>query len=88
MKRGRVISIMLTWSMKQPSSSRISSMTISTDQGDRPPPWTSATRPLVAPENARICENVVAPMMMNRMMPEMAAVPISALSRLSQLSER
>jgi hypothetical protein len=32
-------------------------------------------RPLLAPENDRICEKVVAPTMMNRIIPEMPAVP-------------
>ena len=47
--------------------------------GDQPRPgrWSR-------PENDRICENVVAPTMMNRIMPEMAAVPRSACIRFSQ----
>ena len=47
-----------------------------------------ATRPLVAPEKVRTCENVVAPMMMNRITPEMAAVPRRASARPAQVSER
>ena len=37
--------------------------------------------PLLAPENDRICEKVVAPRMMNRMMVEIATVPRSAAKR-------
>ena len=40
------------------------------------------------PEKDRICENVVAPTMMNRIMPEMLAVPLSACSRFSIVSAR
>ena len=36
-------------------------------------PADRATRPLLAPENDRICEKVVAPTMMNRIMPEIAS---------------
>ena len=78
MKNGSVMSIMLTWSTKQPRNSSIAIMPASTAHAGKPAPCTSATMPLVAPENDRICENVVAPMMMNRMMPVIAAVPLSA----------
>ncbi len=36
--------------------------------------------PSVAPEKLRICENVVAPRMMNSIIPEMATVPCSAFA--------
>ena len=39
------------------------------------------TSPLLAPENDRICENVVAPTMMNRIIPDTVAAPRSAASR-------
>ncbi len=71
MKKGKVISIMLTWSTKQPSTSRMSIMTASTTAGPNLASCTAVTRPLVAPENVRIWENVVAPTMMKRMTPEM-----------------
>ena len=60
----------------------------STAQPGRPEPWIIETRPLVAPENDRICEKVVAPRMMNRMTPEMAVVPISALTSAAQVRLR
>ena len=45
--------------------------------------------PSVAPEKLRICENVVAPRMMNRIMPEIATVPRQRLaSALSSVSAR
>jgi hypothetical protein len=43
---------------------------------------------LVAPEKLRTCEKVVAPMMMNRMTPEIAAVPSSAFISARKVSER
>ena len=83
-----MISIVLTWSMKQPSTSRMAIITSSTPKGDSPEPCTSVTSPLVPPEKLRICEKVVAPMTMNRIIPEMAAVPRSESSNAFQLSER
>ena len=46
------------------------------------------TSPLLAPENDRICAKVVAPTMMNRIIPEIAAVPRSACSRFANVSAR
>src|SRR5205814_5196567 len=46
------------------------------------------TMPLVAPEKLSTWENVVAPMMMNRMMPETATVPISAFISAGQVRLR
>ena len=77
MNTGSVISIMLTWSTKMPRKIRISIISATTRNGDRPWPRMAETMPSVAPEKLRICENVVAPRMMNRIMPEMATVPLS-----------
>ena len=55
---------------------------------DRPWPETSATMPLVAPEKLSTCENVVAPRMMNRIVPDTATVPVSAFIRLAKVSAR
>ena len=41
-----------------------------------------------APENERICANVVAPTMMKRIIAEIATVPLSAASRILTLSAR
>ena len=70
-----MISIMLTWSMKQPSTSRTSIIAQSTTTGVSRASRITVTSPLVAPEKARICEKVVAPTMISRMTPEMPAVP-------------
>ena len=44
--------------------------------------------PLVAPEKLSTWENVVAPTMMNRIVPDTATVPLSAVIRLSQVRLR
>jgi hypothetical protein len=44
--------------------------------GDRPCPMMPETMPSVAPEKLRICENVVAPRMMNRIIAEIITVPL------------
>ena len=49
---------------------------------------TRPTMPLVAPEKLRTWENVVAPMMMNRMMPDTATVPVSAFISAAQVRLR
>ncbi len=54
--------------------------------GDRPPPVIAETRPLEAPEKLRICEKVVAPTMMKRIIPEMPMVPRSEARRLARVS--
>ena len=46
------------------------------------------TSPSVAPEKLRICENVVAPRMMNMIMPEMAIAPLSDFISASSVSAR
>ena len=46
------------------------------------------TSPSVAPEKLKICENVVAPRMMNMIMPEMAVAPLSDFIRACKLSTR
>ena len=48
----------------------------------------ACARPLLAPENDRIWEKVVAPTMMKRIIPEIAAVPRSALTRFCSVSAR
>ena len=53
-------------------------MAATTTQGSRAWPVIHCTKPLLAPENDRICENVVAPTMMNKIMPEMLTVPSKA----------
>jgi hypothetical protein len=88
MKNGRQMSIMLTWSTKQPSTSRMTSIAASTIQGASCASVIAATRPLVAPEKVRIWANVVAPTMMKRMIPEMPAVPMSARMRFDHVSAR
>ena len=55
---------------------------------DRPWPVMYCTMPPLAPENDKICAKVVAPRMMNRIMPEMPAVPLSALSTASHVKAR
>ncbi len=42
--------MMLVWSMKKPSSTRIASMPIITTFGVKPDPWINSTKPAVAPE--------------------------------------
>ena len=69
-------------------TSRITIITSNTPKGDSPEPCTSVTSPLVPPEKLRICEKVVAPMTMNRIIPEMAAVPRSESSKARHVSER
>jgi len=46
------------------------------------------TMPCVAPEKLRICENVIAPKIMKRIMPEIATVPRRARIRFSKFSTR
>ena len=70
MNTGSVISIMLTWSTKMPRKISSSIMPASIANGDRPCPKMLETMPSVAPEKLRICENVVAPRMMNRIIAE------------------
>ena len=55
---------------------------------DSPCPETSATMPLVAPEKLSTCEKVVAPRMMNRIVPDTATVPVSAFIRFANVSAR
>jgi hypothetical protein len=55
---------------------------------DRPCAETSPTMPLVAPEKLSTWANVVAPMMMNRMMPDTATVPRSAFISAAQVRLR
>ena len=66
----------------------MSSMPTSAENGSSPAACTASTIPCVAPEKVRICANVVAPTMMKRTMPEIAAVPSSAFMRLASESER
>ncbi len=58
-----------------------------TCMGLRPEPEMSSTSPLLAPENDRICEKVVAPRMMKRISPEIAAVPRRAANRFFRVKE-
>ena len=88
MKMGKVIIIMLTWSTKMPRKISISIIPTMIRLVDRPWPVMSSTRPLLAPENDRICAKVVAPRMMNKIMPEIPAVPLSALITASQVNTR
>ncbi len=44
--------------------------------------------PLTTPEKLSTCENVVAPTMMNRMVPETATVPSSAFIRFAKVRLR
>ena len=59
-----------------------------TAQGARPEPVIACAMPFEAPENERICANVVAPTMMKRIIAEIATVPFSEASRIFQLSAR
>ena len=88
MKIGSVISIMLTCSTNRPRKISTSIMAAITAPGGRPRSAMISTRPLLAPENDRICEKVVAPTMMNRIIPEIAAVPRSAFNRFCTVSAR
>src|SRR5581483_7806985 len=72
MKNGSVISIIDTWSTKQPRNNRTTIMPAMMTTVGRPCAPTRPTMPLVAPEKLRTCENVVAPIMMNRMVPDTA----------------
>src|SRR5437899_1413765 len=56
--------------------------------GDSPCPVIACTKPLLAPENDRICANVVAPRMMKRIIAEIDAVPRSACTIARQVSAR
>ena len=88
MKKGSVMSIMLTWSTKQPRNKRISSIAITIALTDSPSPVTVPSRPLTTPEKLSTCAKVVAPTMMNRIVPETATVPVSAFIRLAKVSPR
>ena len=88
MKNGRVISIMLTWSTKQPRKSRISSIAITRASTGSPRSVTSPIKPLTTPEKLSTCAKVVAPTMMNRMVPDTATVPVSAFIRLATVRLR
>ena len=88
MKIGSVISIMLTWSTKTPRKMSMPIMPAMIADEESPKPSNWPTSPLLAPENDRICANVVAPTMMNRMMVEIATVPRSAANRFLKVSAR
>src|SRR5262249_34566063 len=47
-----------------------------------------STTPVLAPENDRICEKVIGPRMVNRIIPGVAAVPRRALGSGSRVRER
>ncbi len=85
MKIGRVISIMLTWSRNSPRkiSSSIMPATIASAATVRAPRSAARCR-CSRRRTSRICANVVAPRMMNRIIPDIAAVPRSDLSRASK----
>ena len=55
---------------------------------DSPCAETSPTMPLVAPEKLSTCAKVVAPMMMNRIVPDTATVPVSAFISAAQVRLR
>ena len=88
MKIGNVISIMLTCSTNRPRKISISIIAAIRPIGGSPSLLIDSTTPLLAPENDRICEKVVAPRMMNRIIPEMLAVPRSASTRFCKESAR
>jgi len=74
--------------MRAKTAIRISIISVTIANVDRPWPRMAETRPSVAPEKLRICENVVAPRMMNMIMPEMAVAPLSDFIRAFRLSTR
>ena len=74
--------------MKAPSSSSTISMAMTTRNAVVPLPPITSSSPPVAPEKARICENVTEATMMNRIITDTLAVSRSAFARLAQLSER
>jgi hypothetical protein len=88
MNSGMVIIIMLTWSMKQPRNSRISSMPTSSMTGVRPAPRIAADSPAEACENAMICEKVIEPQMMNSVMTVKRKVCRTDTAKLFQVSRR
>ena len=88
MKMGSVIIIMLTCSTKRPRKISTSIITAMSASGGRPSVAMISTIPLLAPEKDRICEKVIAPTMMNRIIPEMLAVPRSASTRFCKVSAR
>ena len=56
-----------------------------TAKGGRPVPVIACASPFEAPENERICANVVAPTMMKRIIAEIATVPFSEAIRIGTL---
>ena len=88
MKIGRVIIIMLTWSTNTPKKISKAIMAATTTQGASAWPVIHCTKPLLAPEKERICENVVAPTMMNKIMPLMLTVPSKAPTKFLTVSAR
>ena len=63
-------------------------MPITIAVAERPCPEMSVTMPLVAPEKLSTCEKMVAPRMMNRIVPDTATVPVSAFIRFATVSAR
>ena len=83
-----MIIIMLTWSMKQPSSISTASIPTSTASGARSAPITTRASPVDASEKARIWEKVTEPQMMNRVMTVKRRVWRIATRKLSQVRRR
>ena len=88
MNTGSVIIIVEICSMNRPRKISMASMPTTMVLADRPEPTMAWTSPLVAPEKLRICENVVAPRMMNRIIAEITSVPCSAANRRRGVSAR
>ena len=88
MKIGRVIIIMLTWSRNRPRKMSMPIMQAMTTAIGQPWPVMICTSPSLAPENDSNCAKVVAPTMMNRIIPDTPAVPRSALSIASRVRAR
>ena len=88
MNTGKVMSIMLTWSTKIPRKISSSIIPARIANGVSPAPRMCETMPSVAPEKLRICEKVVAPRMMKRIIAEMPTVPRNALSSAEKVRER
>ena len=55
---------------------------------ESPWPEINATMPLVAPEKLKTWLKIVAPRMMNRIVPDTATVPVSAFIRFATVSAR
>ena len=88
MKKGRVMSMMLIWSISMPSSSATSSIMRISVPISMSRAVTRPTSSRVAPEKDRIWEKVIDPLMMMKIIAVVAAVPASARRMDVQVRDR